>query len=121
LPVIAPRGFVTDFASVPRVFWSLFRPDGNYAYAATLHDYLYWEQGTPRSVADEVFSSAMSDLRISDRQAEILYRAVDLFGARAWANNARLKQIGEKRILAKLPDAQITWAEWKLRPGVFTS
>lgn len=27
--VVAPKGFVTDLASVPRIFWSLFRPDGN--------------------------------------------------------------------------------------------
>ena len=26
--VIVPKGFVTDFASIPRVFWSALRPDG---------------------------------------------------------------------------------------------
>lgn len=35
-----PKGFVTDLASVPSVFWSVLRPDGEYAYAAILHDYL---------------------------------------------------------------------------------
>ena len=46
-PVQVPVGFVTDFASIPRLFWSLLRPDGLYAYAAIIHDYLYWEQFLP--------------------------------------------------------------------------
>ena len=41
-PVVVPTGFVTDLASIPRVFWSVLRPDGEYAYAAVIHDYLYW-------------------------------------------------------------------------------
>lgn len=37
---IVPQGFVTDLASVPRVFWSLLPPQGGYEAAAVLHDYL---------------------------------------------------------------------------------
>ena len=33
-------GFVTDFASVPRIFWSVFPPFGRYTKAAVLHDRL---------------------------------------------------------------------------------
>ena len=36
--VTVPTGFVTDFASIPRIFWSALRPDGEYAYAAVVHD-----------------------------------------------------------------------------------
>lgn len=36
-----PAGFVTDFATVPRVFWILLPPDGKYARASSIHDYLY--------------------------------------------------------------------------------
>lgn len=119
-PVTAPSGFVTDFASVPRAFWSLFRPDGNYAYAAVLHDYLYWQQDRPKAEADAVFRSAMTDLKILDWQSTILYRAVDLFGSAAWNTNAKLKSAGERRILSKLPTSpDITWGEWKSRANVF--
>jgi hypothetical protein len=82
--VVVPAGFVTDFASVPRAFWSLFRPDGNYAYAAVLHDYLYWTQDRPKSAADAIFRAAMDDLKIADSQSAILFHAVDLFGSSAW-------------------------------------
>lgn len=121
-PFTVPRGFVTDFASVPRVFWRLFRPDGDYAYAAVLHDYLYWEQTVERSVADEIFRAAMDDLKIKDWQAEILYRAVDLFGSSAWEGNSRMKASGEQRVLFRLPsDSTQTWSEWKSKPDVFPS
>ncbi|WP_250530524.1 DUF1353 domain-containing protein, partial [Caballeronia sp. ATUFL_F1_KS4A] len=29
--VIVPTGFVTDLASIPRIFWSVLPPDGDYA------------------------------------------------------------------------------------------
>src|SRR5262245_47745360 len=37
-PVVVPAGFVTDLASIPRIFFSALRPDGVYAYAAIVHD-----------------------------------------------------------------------------------
>src|SRR5262249_6063867 len=52
--VTVPTGFVTDLASIPSSFWSLLRPDGLYAYAAILHDYLYWFQTRPREQCDMI-------------------------------------------------------------------
>src|SRR5437868_748210 len=40
-PIVVPAGFVTDFASIPRAFWSGMSPHGQYSRAAVLHDYLY--------------------------------------------------------------------------------
>lgn len=115
-----PMGFVTDFASVPRVFWSIFPPDGNYAYAAVLHDWLYWEQDRPKEDADRIFRSAMDDLTITDVKANLLYQAVNRFGITAWNRNAEIKKAGEKRVLSKLPDKpEITWEVWRIMPGVF--
>lgn len=41
--IIVPAGFITDFASIPRVFWSIpgFSPSGPLAVAAILHDFAY--------------------------------------------------------------------------------
>ena len=119
-PVEVPRLFVCDLASVPRPFWSLFPRDGDYAYAAVLHDYLYWAQDRPRAHADKIFRYAMDDLRIKDSQAAVLFRAVDLAGEAAWRANAEMKLKGERRILKRLPDdPTISWEEWKKRPDVF--
>jgi hypothetical protein len=118
--VTAPAGFVTDFASIPRVFWSLLRPDGDYAYAAVIHDYLYWTQARPRLVSDQIFKLAMEDFSVGAVTATTIYEAVRLGGGPAWRENARLKAAGERRILKEFPDdPRVTWPEWKKRPGVF--
>jgi hypothetical protein len=37
-----PIGFKTDFASVPRLLWSIIPRWGKYGNAAVIHDFLYW-------------------------------------------------------------------------------
>jgi uncharacterized protein DUF1353 len=119
-PVTAPVGFVTDFASIPRVFWSLLRPDGEYAYAAVIHDYLYWTQDRPRETADTIFKFAMQDFSVGTVSANAIYRAVRVGGSGAWNGDSQLKAAGEKRILRRLPDDPRTrWEDWKKRPDVF--
>lgn len=118
--ISVPVGFVTDFASIPRPFWSLLRPDGEYAYAAVIHDYLYWEQPVKREEADEIFRLCMEDFRIDKPVISAIHKAVRAGGGSAWKENARLKQVGEKRLLAKFPDdPTIRWQEWKKNPDVF--
>jgi hypothetical protein len=119
LPAVkVPPGFVSDLASVPRLFWSALRPDGDYAYAAIIHDYLYWFQPMSRDDADLVFKYAMEDLGVSSSTADGIYSLVQDFGGSAWSNNAKLRRSGEKRVLAKYPDRpQITWEEWRTTPG----
>ena len=121
-PLKVPAYFVTDFASIPRIFWSIFPTDGKYAYAAVLHDYAYWVQDRPKTEADTMFRLAMSDLKITDRQASVLYKAVDLLGSSSWRINAKKKEAGEKRILALLPeDPTVSWDEWRRRSDVFAN
>jgi len=119
-PVSVPIGFVTDFASIPQAFWSLLRPDGEYAYAAVIHDYLYWTQDRPRSVADQTFKFAMQDFEINAVTANTIYSAVRVAGGSAWNDNAKLKASGELRVLKRFPDDPRTrWADWKKLPDVF--
>ena len=41
IKVVVPKGFVTDFASIPRIFWGLIEPDGPLYLGAILHDFGY--------------------------------------------------------------------------------
>ena len=118
--VKVPVGFVTDFASIPRVFWLLLRPDGSYTHPAIVHDYLYWTQTTSREDADDIFRIMMEDFSIEKATATTIHSAVRLFGEAAWDNNAKLRAAGEKRILKLFPeDPLTTWEDWKRRPDVF--
>src|SRR5262245_61834039 len=48
--IVVPKGFVTDFASIPQALWSLgLSPHGQYSRAAVIHDFLYWTQGCSRA------------------------------------------------------------------------
>ncbi len=117
-----PEGFVTDLASIPWPLWSTgLRPDGKYAFAAIVHDYLYWTQSTSRAVADDILRFAMQDLGVKPSVIETIYVGVRVGGDAAWKDNAELKKRGEKRILQKYPDtATMEWAAWKQRSDVFS-
>jgi hypothetical protein len=119
--VTVPTGFVTDFASIPQLFWSLLKPDGLYAYAAVMHDYLYWTQEQPKENADDILKFGMQELGVSDAVVFAIYQAVRNFGQSSWDTGATLKATGERRILQKFPenDPRIRWEEWKHRPNVF--
>jgi Protein of unknown function (DUF1353) len=119
-PLTVPMGFVTDFASVPRLFWSLLPPIGRYGYAALFHDFVYWEQTTTRRDADLVFRTTMIELGVSKLVTFVLYESVRLFGSFAWRSNRKAKERGERRALKRFPsNLKITWKVWKQQPDVF--
>lgn len=87
--IIVPAGFVTDFASVPRVpvaFWLT----GDTAHmAAVVHDYLYSTGIFPKAVADQVFYEAMRATGIPLWRAWVMYQGVNWGGQAAWDAHRR--------------------------------
>lgn len=118
--VEVPAGFITDFASVPRIFWSILPRDGLYVYPAIIHDYMYWMQDAARDVADETLRQGMQDFKVDGISINAIYWGVRAGGGAAWAANAKLKEKGEKRIIRKFPeDPLLSWLDWKKDPAVF--
>lgn len=78
--ITVPAGFVTDFASVPQLFWNLIPPYGKYTCAAVVHDYLYVLGEGTKLAADQVFLEAMELLGVPWYKRRSMYRAVRLFG-----------------------------------------
>lgn len=78
-----PKGFVTDFASIPRGLWNIFPPMGKYNGAAIVHDYLYRRTIWERQTCDQVFEEAMQVLGVNWLSRKLIYRAVRLFGGHA--------------------------------------
>ena len=88
--VVVPKGFVTDGASVPRLFWNLIPPWGRYGQAAVVHDYLYATQTTTRRLADDTLLEAMRVSGCGVWSYAVIYLAVRMFGWMAWrADRAR--------------------------------
>jgi len=83
---IVPAGFETDFASIPRLFWTVIgHPAGQYAQAAVLHDWLYRARGTSRARADALFREAMAALGVPAWQRWLLWAGVRAGGWAAYA------------------------------------
>jgi hypothetical protein len=77
---VVPRGFVTNYATVPRLLWSIFPPMGRYSNAAVIHDWLYKEKIGSRFMADCVFRDAMWELKVSWWKRVLMFYAVRVFG-----------------------------------------
>lgn len=78
-----PDGYVTDGASVPRVFWSVFPPNRpEYLSAAVLHDYLTDLAKIGQitfKVADDAFKGALCELGVSRWKVWVLYASVRVY------------------------------------------
>lgn len=83
--VRVPRGYVTDFGSIPQVAQVIslanIRPLGAHAWAALLHDWLY-AIGEPgmREIADACFRDRMGIDGVPSVRRSIMYSAVRLGG-----------------------------------------
>ncbi len=94
------RGFCTDFASVPRMFWSVIPPFGKYSTAAVVHDRLYknnciahkkiyGDMWLTRKECDKVFEELLIKSTCKKWKRKVMYRAVRLGGWNAWRKHRR--------------------------------
>lgn len=74
-----PSGFISDGATVPRIFWPVFPPIGRYLKATLVHDY-YLTQGFRRYQCDRWFRECLIDLGISPWRVSFMYGAVRFYG-----------------------------------------
>lgn len=81
--ITIPKGFHSDFASIPRVFWSLQSPyDYKNIAPAILHDYQYTcPNNLTRRQIDSIFYSALIDNRVNPVVAYAFWIAVRVGGS----------------------------------------
>lgn len=92
--LVVPAGFRTDFASIPRDVWFELSPeDPVILYPSVVHDHLYSCTGTladgftyTREQADSVLREAMEACGATSVIREMVYIAVERFGASHWSN-----------------------------------
>ena len=92
--ITVPVGFVTDFASIPWLFWQFLPAWGRYGKAAVVHDYLYQHHMIQvsenlyftfsRDQADDIFHEAMLVENTRHWKAKLMWLAVRLCGWLAW-------------------------------------
>lgn len=77
-----PAEFVCDLNSIPRFLWWASTPT-DFPEAGVLHDWSY-RGNLPRDVADKVYQEALRALGMSSFRAQLRYRSLRVFGARAY-------------------------------------
>ena len=94
-----PKGFITDGASIPKIFWSIIGgPWGKYGYAAVVHDFLYHKKIYTRKKSDQIFLEAMEVLGVSKWKRLTMYWSVRLTAWICW-NKKRKPFIPTKPIM----------------------
>ena len=78
--VKVPRGFVTDFASTPRIVWLVFPRWGKYGKGAIVHDYLYATGLKSRKESDSLFLEIMKNSCVDSVSRWFIYSSVRWFG-----------------------------------------
>jgi Protein of unknown function (DUF1353) len=116
--IVVPKGFVTDFASIPQALWSLgLSPYGQYSRAAIVHDYLYWSQGCTRAQSDRLLVIAMKESNVRGFDEFVVYQGVDKGGAGSWNGNANERNAGLPRIVPEAylrpTDPNIGWPAYR--------
>lgn len=98
--IVVPKGFVTDYASTPKIVWLLgLSPHEQYSRAAIIHDYLYWSQGCTREQSDRLMLIAMKESEVGRLGRWLVYQAVNAMGKSSWENNAKELKAGLPRIV----------------------
>lgn len=82
--ITVESGFITDFASIPKVGRIIYESWGSYGYAAVIHDWLYTTRDGTRRQADRVFYEAMIDSGVPYLRAMVLWFAVRIGGWWTW-------------------------------------
>lgn len=82
--IIVPAGFQTDFASVPRIMWSLVDKLSTQAWPSVIHDYLYGTNRYGRKWADAVFLEALRDSGAGWMTRWACWAGVRMGGTKAW-------------------------------------
>ena len=78
--IVIPAGFVTDFASIPRIFRAIHPVNGRHRKAAVVHDYLCRSIEVKRKDADNVFLEAMKVCGVKGWRSRQMFLAVRIGG-----------------------------------------
>lgn len=79
--IVVPAGFVTDYASVPRVVGAYLLVGGKGKRASVVHDWLYSCATYAREICDQVFKEALAATGYSALTISLMYAGVRMGGA----------------------------------------
>jgi len=101
LKIVVPTGFVTDLASIPRIFWWWQSPHEVTMAPAIIHDFLYWQQPCSKEEADAVMYLALLQVGMSKTEAFAVDKGIRTAEALdSWNKNTVARRSGERRFFS---------------------
>lgn len=82
--ITVPAGFITDLASIPKVFRNVLDVNGASRSPATLHDWLYQSKIITRAEADALLRDALAARGVGVVQRNVFYAGVRVGGWKGW-------------------------------------
>ena len=119
-PIIVPKGFRTDGASIPLILRPFFERYGKNTEAAVIHDYLYSkfnDTGINRELADKIFLFILKENEVSYRVRKVMYKAVRMFGEVFWEKKLRNEGYKNQAVFDRTEEAKLYYSEWEQKLG----
>lgn len=91
-----PKGFVTDYASIPKLLRIVVLPYGKHSGASVVHDWLYSFQcnlNLTRKEADKIFLEILKEEKINFFLRIFMYFAVRMFGRSRFRGRSKEKTV----------------------------
>ena len=82
--ITVPKGYITDFASVPKILRLVAKNHELFNKASILHDFLYETQEYSKEEADIIYKDAMEVFGVTEGRANLYYLVVKFFGHSSW-------------------------------------
>lgn len=83
-----PKGYLTDFASIPRVFQGIFNAVNDVAPASIVHDWCYSVELFERRICDQVLYDGLRANGVGWLRAKTIYAAVRSGGWTSWPHDS---------------------------------
>ena len=101
--ISVPVGFVTDFASIPKILWPVLPPTGPYGKAAVLHDWCYRTGMVSRLTSDNILYHAALELGTPTFKAWLIYEGVRIGGSSSYCDYNSIKARRNRSIWLQQP------------------
>ncbi|MBM3114977.1 DUF1353 domain-containing protein [Jeongeupia naejangsanensis] len=107
----APKGWIVDGASIPRVAWTLIGGpyEGAYRNASVIHDVACDQKQRPWRDVHKAFYTAMLAAQVDPIKAKVMYAAVYHFGPR-WERQVTFAKVPIQEVESKIAKLRISMA-----------
>lgn len=97
--LVVPKSFITDLASIPKLFQGIIGVPEDFDEEGILHDFLYSkynDYGINKETADKIFYQSLLLNEVDETIAYLMFKAVDAFGRPHWEKKIFTEQPYEK-------------------------